>query len=268
MDFIEEKGGINMYTTRKLFIMLIVTSVSFTGCGGNIFEGMVDNDSSAAKTEEAKIALDKGNYDEAVNLLEDLCGTDTSNMTCDEETQTDLASAYIASATDLDVLQLINAADTAATTESFTTLSTLLPIADINACAASPSSCAIQSDMDKAIAILDNLLPDTVPAEPTSEQKNQYLQLATAAAVDIVVTVGLVSDGFNTDTGLPNTTPTSVSSEDLTDVSDNIGNIVLGLEGAGILDTGISQDIETIQSEISTDNTVTETELINYIDGL
>ena len=163
---------------------------------------------------------------------------------------------------------MIDAAENATTTESFTTLSTLLPIDEINACVATPSSCTMQTDLAKAIEILDNLLPDTVPAELTSVQKNQYLQLATAAAVDIVVTVGLVSSGLNPDTGLPITIPTDVSDADLTDVSDNIGNIVLGLEGAGILNTGISQDIGTIQTEISSDNTVTETELIDYIDSL
>jgi hypothetical protein len=217
--------------------------------------------------EAAKIALDKGDYTEAVSLLEELCGTDIP-LTCDEVTQADLASAYIASATNLDVLRLIDAAENAATTESFTTLSTLLPIDEINACVTTPSSCTMQTDMDKAIAILDNLLPDTVPAEPTSVQKNLYLQLATAAAVDIVLTVGLVSDGLDPDTGLPNATPTDVADTDLTDVSDNLGNIVLGLEGAGILDAGISQDIGKIQSDISSDNTVTETELTDYIDSL
>ena len=257
-----------MSIVKKLFITWVSTSILFAGCGGNMFEGLSDSNSAMSKKEEAKIALDKGDYTEAVSLLEELCGTDTSNLTCDEETQTDLASAYIAIATGLDVLQLIDAADTAAATESFSTISTLLPIEEINACAADPSSCTIQTNMDKAIEILDNLLPDTVPAEPTSAQKNQYLQLATASAVDIVVTVGLVSEGLDPDTGLPNAIPANVSDADLTDVSDNLGNIVLGLEGAGILDAGISQDINTIKAEISSDNTVTESELINYINSL
>jgi len=257
-----------MYTVKKLFITLVSTSILFAGCGGNMFEGLSDSNSAMSKKEEAKIALDKGDYTEAVSLLEELCGTDTSNPTCDEETQNNLASAYIAIATGLDVLQLIDAADTAAATESFSTISTLLPIEEINACVADPSSCTIQTNMDKAIEILDNLLPDTVPVEPTSVQKNQYLQLATASAVDIVVTVGLVSEGLDPDTGLPNAIPSNVSGSDLTDVSDNLGNIVLGLEGAGILDAGISQDINTIKAEISSDNTVTESELINYINSL
>lgn len=257
-----------MYTVKKLFMTLVSTSILFAGCGGNMFEGLSDNNSAMARKEEARIALDKGDYTKAIRLLEELCGTDISNLTCDEETQADLASAYFAIATDLDVLQLINAADTVATTESFTTLSTLLPIDKINACVADPSSCTIQTNMANAIEILNNLLPDTVPAEPTSVQKNQYLQLATASAVDIVVTVGLVSEGLDPDTGLPNAIPTSVSSTDLTDVSNNLGNIVLGLEGAGILDAGISQDINTIKAEISSDNTVTESELINYINSL
>src|SRR4030065_1505352 len=96
-----------MYTVKKLFIALVSASILFAGCGGNMFEGLSDSNSAMSKKEEAKIALDKGDYSEAVSLLEELCGTDTSNPTCDEETQTDLASAYIASATGLDMLQLI-----------------------------------------------------------------------------------------------------------------------------------------------------------------
>ena len=139
-----------MSIVKKLFITWVSTSILFAGCGGNMFEGLSDSNSAMSKKEEAKIALDKGDYTEAVSLLEELCGTDTSNLTCDEETQTDLASAYIAIATGLDVLQLIDAADTAAATESFSTISTLLPIEEINACAADPSSCTIQTNMDSA----------------------------------------------------------------------------------------------------------------------
>lgn len=261
-----------MDSLRNLCITLIVVSTLLTGCGGNLFEGMADDDTEEAKMEAAKIALDKGDYAEAVSLLEELCGTDTANLTCDDTAKADLASAYMATATGLDVLQLIAKAEEAAAdpTGSFTTVSTLLPIEDINRCVSDPASCTIQTDLEKAIEILDGLLPDTVPADPTPEQKNQYLQLATASAVNVAVTIGIVSGGLDPDTGLPNNPPSSINSAYVISVSEDISNIVLGLEGADIVSTSLSEDISAIETSIDTngDDTVSEEELISYINSL
>lgn len=261
-----------MYRLKNLYIPIIVASFLFTGCGGNLFEGMADDDTEEAKMEAAKIALDKGDYTEAVSLLEELCGTDTSNLTCDDSAKTDLASAYVATATGLDVLELIAQAEEAAAdpASSFTTVSTLLPIDDINNCVSDPASCTMQEDLEKAIEILDSLLPDTVPTDPTPEQKNQYLQLAIASAVNVVVTIGIVSDGLNPDTGLPVTPPSSIDPADVISVSEDISNIVLGLEGANIISTSLSEDISTIETSVDTngDDTVSEAELISYINSL
>lgn len=261
-----------MDSLRNLCITLIVVSTLLTGCGGNLFEGMADDDTEEAKMEAAKIALDKGDYAEAVSLLEELCGTDTANLTCDDTAKADLASAYMATATGLDVLQLIAKAEEAAAdpTGSFTTVSTLLPIEDINRCVSDPASCTIQTDLEKAIEILDGLLPDTIPADPTPEQKNQYLQLATASAVNVAVTIGIVSGGLDPDTGLPNNPPSSINSAYVISVSEDISNIVLGLEGADIVSTSLSEDISAIETSIDTngDDTVSEEELISYINSL
>lgn len=261
-----------MYKLRTLCITFVLASTLLTGCGGNLFEGMADDSTEEAKMEAAKIALDKGDYTKAVSLLEELCGTDTANLTCDDTAKADLASAYVATATGLDVLELIAQAEEAAAdpTGSFTTVSTLLPIDDINNCVSDPASCTIQTDLEKAIEILDSLLPDTVPADPTPEQKNQYLQLATASAVNVAVTIGIVSDGLDPVTGLPNTPPSSIDPADVTNVSEDINNIVLGLEGADIISTSLSEDISTIETSMDTngDDTVSEAELINYINSL
>ncbi len=259
-----------MYSLKNLDIPIIVASFLFTGCGGNLFEGMADDNTEEAKMEAAKIALDKGDYTEAVSLLEELCGTDTANLTCDDTAKADLASAYVATATGLDVLQLIAKAEEAAAnpTGSFTTVSTLLPIEDINNCVSDPASCTMQTDLEKAIEILDSLLPDTA-TDPTPEQKNQYLQLATASAVNVAVTIGIVSDGLDPTTGLPITPPSSIDPADVISVSEDISNIVLGLEGADIISTSLSEDISAIETSIETngDDTVSDTELINYINS-
>jgi len=261
-----------MYSLRNLCITLVFASLLLTGCGGNLFEGLADDGTKGAKMEAARIALDEGDYGKAVLLLEELCGTDTANLTCDDTARADLASAYVARATGLDVLKLIEKAEEAAAgpTGSFTTVSTLLPIGEINNCVSDPGSCTIQGDLEKAIDILNGLLPDTVPSDPTPEQKNRYLQLSVASAVDIAVTIGLVSDGLDQETGLPNNPPSSIPIEYVTRVSDDINNIVLGLEGAGIPSTNLSEDINTIETSIDVngDKVVSETELKDYINSL
>lgn len=47
------------------------------GCGGkSVFESMADDSTDEAKLEKAKIALDDGEFADAVEILADLCGTD------------------------------------------------------------------------------------------------------------------------------------------------------------------------------------------------
>ncbi len=266
-----------MYIVKKLFIMLVFTSVIFAGCGGNLFEGLSDSDSDAAKKEAAKIALDKGDYTKAVSLLEELCGTNISNLTCDEETQADLASAYVARSTGLDVLQLIAKAEEAAAnpTDSFTTVSTLLPIPDINTCAADPAaSCLVKDDMENAIGILEGLLATTDPSDSnlTEVEKNLYLQLAVASAVNIAVNIGISSGGLDDTAGTPVGTPSSESDLPagvLEDIERDVNNVADGIQGSGI-SADLSDDIATIESELDADGNgdVTFSELQTYISVL
>jgi len=266
-----------MYRIKNFFIMLVFTAILFTGCGENLFEGLSDSNSAMAKKEDAKIALDKGNYTEAVSLLEDLCGTDTSNLTCNEETQADLASAYVARSTGLDVLQLIAKAEEAAAnpTDSFITVSTLLPIADINACAADPAaSCPVKEDMENAIGILEGLLATTGPSDPnlTQVEKNLYLQLAVASAVNIAVNIGISSGGLDDTAGTPVGTPSSESDLPagvLEDIERDVNNVADGIQGSGI-SADLTDDIATMESGLDADGNgdVTFSELQTYISVL
>ena len=268
-----------MYTIRKLFIMLVVTSVYFTGCGGNIFEGLSDSDSNAAKKEEAKIALDKGNYDEAISQLEELCGDDLTNLNCDNETKSNLASAYMG-ASGLDVLKLIDAADQLSqvtTAESdFTTFSQLLP----------DQTTENVTNMYNAVTILSS-----IPAAERTDNEN--LQLATAAATSLILTVGAITSGFDADTGLPNRDLTAdpVTTSELNQPASTIGIPASGSIGDTILSasttiieaasaslilavdsgTGIgvatTDQITDINTTMDTDQSesISSTELSNYI---
>ncbi|MDC4222667.1 MAG: hypothetical protein MPW15_00060 [Candidatus Manganitrophus sp.] len=65
------------------------------GCGGkSVFESMADDSTDEAKLEKAKIALDDGEFADAVEILADLCGTDLTAPSCDPEVVSLYASAY------------------------------------------------------------------------------------------------------------------------------------------------------------------------------
>jgi len=57
-------------------IMLIfaggILGAGLTGCGESLFEGLADDSSRDAKIEKANMAIDNGNYNEAINLLKPL----------------------------------------------------------------------------------------------------------------------------------------------------------------------------------------------------
>ena len=57
---------------RKIFFafgFLLIFSLVLSGCGDNSFEWMADDDSKESKLEDARIALNKNNYDRALSIL-------------------------------------------------------------------------------------------------------------------------------------------------------------------------------------------------------
>ena len=265
---------------QRIFLAgtLIILAVS-SGCGQNIFEGMADDKTPAARLETAKIALDDGNYSEAVSLLGDLCGVDPSQavdpaqLTCNSATQADLASALVANATGLDAFELIKKAEavTAGTTNSFGTLSQLMPIDAINACAAG-GDCSLQTELSNATAILSG-----IPSADRTE--NQNLQLAVAAATDAVVSIGVISGGFsgldgcdlNTD---PDCIPVPAVIPDVAEIdqattdrlTQDMNNLADGVAGSN-LSADLTTQINTIETNMDSDQSsdVSSAELNAYI---
>ncbi len=197
---------------RTLCITLVLTSFFLGGCGENIFKNQANSGGQEAQKESAKIALDSGDYANAIKILQKLCGTSTdpSLLTCDKETKVNLASAYIADATGIDILKLIAAANNNTSTpkakvlyipsgtesDNFKTISDLIDVAKITDCITElnlTSTCAMKDELSLAINILDSLIvdnPDTTTL--SSLDKNLYLQLGIASSIDLVVSVGVV----------------------------------------------------------------------------
>ncbi len=89
-----------------LSIMLLIASFTL-GCDDSVLEGLADDDSFEAKLEEARIALDKGEYSTAINLLEALNDANPGNATIQQY----LSNAY-AGLAGLDTFNLLTTIET------------------------------------------------------------------------------------------------------------------------------------------------------------
>lgn len=103
------KGGVSWWGIALVcFIMCAVV----IGCGdANVFEGMADENSKEARTEEALMAMDDGDYDKAISILSSLVNSHPNDDTLMQY----LSSAYAGSAglDTLDLLEVINLLDDA-----------------------------------------------------------------------------------------------------------------------------------------------------------
>ncbi len=220
------------------------------GCGGkSVFESMADDSTDEAKLEKAKIALDEGEFTDAVELLADLCGTDLTAPGCEPQVVSLYASAF-AGRSGLDIFDLIQeAADrTVAPGSSYTLFSSHF---------SSPDSADL-SDMNSAVLLLLSL-PVRTP--------DQGLQLAVATVVDLVLVLGSETGGYGTD-GRPNQVPTAAELdlsviEGITLISRvlrDVNNMSTGLDEAAIGNENISGHIREIQEQLSgADSTALQT---------
>ncbi len=232
-----------------LFLSLLFFSMSM-GCG-NIFEDMADDGTQEAKLEDAQMALDKGDYTTAVNMLLSLCGLSandptTGNATCDTNTISLLASAYMGRA-GLDLIKIIDTAAQDATIGQqgiFTEFSSLL----IN---------GNEQDMENAVKLLKNMQGKT---------PEQNLQMAVAATADTILIIRDFA-GLDSTTGLPTILPSPSGLVDAaSDITKNITPLVDGVIGSGIAGEDLTQDLINIKNGIAgTDNTVDQSELQGYL---
>lgn len=219
------------------------------GCGGkSVFESMADDGSDEAQLEKARIALDEGEFDDAVEILEDLCGADLTAPTCDPEVVSLYASAYAGRA-GLAVFDLVKEAVDQEVSDngSYALFSTHF---------SSPHTNTEQvRDMNNAVVLLSNL-----PARTPS----QGLQLAVATVVDLVVLLGTKTEGYDAN-GRPNEIPSTDELDDLTPIQGltflsrvlrDVNNMDLGLDEAVVEQTenDITDHIRQIQQRLSVVN--------------
>jgi len=211
-----------------------------SGCGGkNVFESMSDDNTTEAKIEKARIAIDKKEYADAIQTLEGLCGTVLTAPTCNPEITSLYASAYAGRA-GLDVFQLISegAKRPAGPDSSFTLFSSHYAASiDI-------------ADMDSALTLLKSI-PLTSPRTP-----DQGLQLALTATSHLVITLGGLTGGYDPVTGKPNTIPGPANipqaAAAIPAVQTDVGLMGTGLTESGIGGEQLGSHITQIQNSLNT----------------
>src|SRR5438105_3045029 len=150
----------------KIWLGLFLGAALFLGaCAG-------DDNTTEAKIEKAKIALDKGDYTTAVSTLQGLCGVNLAAPTCNSELISLYASAFSGRA-GLDVFALMEeaATKTVAANSSYALFSTHF----------SNPTAGDAGDMNSAVTLLVSI-PVRTPA--------QGLQLALVSTSDLVVSLG------------------------------------------------------------------------------
>ena len=227
-------------------------------CGDqNLFDSLSDDNTTAAKVESAKIAIDDGNFTQAISILQELCGTSTTAPTCDGETASLLASAFAGRA-GVNVFDLI--ADSGGSL-SGTTLASL-SIFSLQFVAPTAGE---KDDLHQSVEILANL------ANPTA---NQSLQMAVYAMADAVVTVGVdLTGGFDSDTGRPNTTPADagvIQNQTLSQVANDLALVLVGLDESGLGNEDLKDDILRLDEEIdqNQDGDVSAAEMYSFLVNL
>ncbi len=92
-----------------VLVTVVLLLLSSAGCSGNVFEGVSNDDSDDAKLEQARMAIDNADYDQAVELLNDLLDGDPT----DPKALAYLSHAYagMAGMDTLDLLTIIDELD-------------------------------------------------------------------------------------------------------------------------------------------------------------
>lgn len=215
------------------------------GCGGkSVLESMGDDSTEAARIEKARMALDDGDYDAAVETLKELCGTTLTAPTCNPQIVSLYASAYSGRA-GLDVFSLIKeAANQQASTgaASFALFSKHFAAVD-------PTGRNVV-DMGNAVTLL-NSIPSRTP--------DQGLQLALVSTGDLVVFLGSLTGGYNPTTGKPIGLPavSAITPGSVSRVSGDVGDMGTGLAEAAIGNENVSGHIQKIQQALSGGNATT-----------
>lgn len=245
------------------------------GCGDtNVFEGMADENSKEARTEEALMAMDDGNYDKAISILSSLVNSHPNDDTLMQY----LSSAYAGSAglDTLDMLKVIGVLDDADDSGSIDMIG--LVLGDSNGVLTSEEVNDKLDQITTAIDIMNGI---------GTLNDDQEIQLGVLSVTHLSLTLAsiiiedqgedeitLTEEGIN---ALYEGTPADFSDVDsqtlaLDDIDQDLANITTAIDEIEALtdeDNDLAQDFEDFTEAINPGGgPISQGDLENYIDNL
>lgn len=262
------------FSKFQFVVWIWVLSAAFFGCGGNAFDGISDDDSFEARLEAARMCIDDEQYQEAIEILNDLKEEQPDN----EEVTEYLSNAHagLAGLDTFELLEVIDDLDEAGNSGSIDMIG--LVLGDSDGLLTAEEVPGKLGNLTEAIDQL-NAIDD-----PTDDQIVQ-LGLLSVSRIGLTLSKIILSDTGNasltlTEEGIqlvydtkPEFEDGDVSDEDLDNLTDDIHNVG---EAVTIMtenysdDNDLNEDFLEFKSDFdqNDDDTIDIQELENYIDGL
>ncbi len=187
------------------FKLALIVSLLLTACGNNAFNSIADKNSSAAKQEEAQIAINSGDFTTAISIMAEKCPNQTCTTKADAQ---QYAAAYIGKA-GLDVLTVAKNADASqnstASSSDFAVISKGLPSPTAANLDAIATAIAILKNSKATVGITQLAAAKTATQVCNSynnEQKDILLELGISQATATILAIGSQLGGFDAN-GIP-----------------------------------------------------------------
>jgi hypothetical protein len=253
---------------------IFVCSAIFSGCSGNAFEGISDEDSFEARLETARMNIDDEAYQEAIDILNDLKEEQPDN----EDVTRYLSNAHagLAGLNTFDLLEVIDDLDDAGNSGSIDMVGLVLGDSDGLLMAEE-----VSDKLDNLTEAIEQL--DTID-EPTDDQ---IVQMGLLSVCRIAMTLAKI---ISSDTGNASLTLTEegiqseydtkpefedgdVSDEDLENLTNdiqNVGEAVAVMTESYSYDNDLNEDFLEFKNDFdqNADDTIDIQELENYIESL
>lgn len=226
----------------KRLCILLMALVTLAGCESNVFESIADDSSDAATFEDARMALDDGNYQEAIDLLE---GSYDSNNP-DPAVAGILASAYMGKA-GVDLTYLIENSDDD-DKESFDVIASALSLqttAEGDARYLDTASVNnLLTNLEKANGFLDDVAG--AATLPLKDRQDAQVQRGIGSAIHFIMSIGKTAqDATGATQGIP------INKDAYQAIyADGSGQDPATLDGAVDL-TALNADINDVQDAVT-----------------
>lgn len=282
---LESVGDVPQRTGLRGWCVILFSALFiFAGCSGNVFEGVSDDDSDDAKLEEARMALDDGEYNQAARILEALLDWDLNDPQDTPEADTQalayLGHAYagLAGLDTLDLLDIIDELDKNGDSGSIDMAG--LVLGDEEGDVTAGEAAAKLANLNTAIRSIEEIEDQFGSLTDDEAVQRGVLAVARTAMVlaQVVLSdqgsqsVRLTEDGIDAlYTGTPDLDG-DVSDTQLGYLSDDIEAIqeaILALDGIGS-DNDLSENFDEFEQDLNSDGgtNITIDEVEQYLGSL